>query len=155
MMSLPFSEEIKNIGDEMGISMYQRFTLNESSLFFRCTEKTVSDLVKKHKINYIQISEKEIQFFGYQLLQYLLKQTTDNASTVTPKPSNKQPKVSKPKLDVDRIVRAQELHEITGLSRTTIWRLENKGSFPRRLALGANSVGWRLSEVKKWMDTKT
>jgi len=40
---------------------------------------------------------------------------------------------------------------MTGLSRTTIWRLENKEEFPRRVSLGANSVGWRLSEVKRWV----
>ncbi len=40
---------------------------------------------------------------------------------------------------------------MTGLSRTTLWRMENKGEFPRRVSLGENSVGWRLSEVENWM----
>ena len=40
---------------------------------------------------------------------------------------------------------------MTGLSRTTLWRLERKGEFPARVALCAGSVGRRLSEVENWM----
>ncbi len=153
-MSLPFSEEIKNIGDEMGVSMYQRFTLNEASLFLRCTKQIVTGLVKQHKINYIQITEKQIEIFGYQLLQYLLNQTSNHKTSATSKSSDKKPEIHKPKSrpDVDRIIRSKELQDITGLSRTTIWRLENKGEFPRRVPLGVNSVGWKLSDVKNWID---
>ncbi|WAH61377.1 AlpA family phage regulatory protein [Pseudomonas silvicola] len=41
-----------------------------------------------------------------------------------------------------------------GLSRTTIYRLEQQGLFPRRVKLGSNSVGWRMSEVVSWMDMR-
>ena len=58
------------------------------------------------------------------------------------------PNISK---QVDRIIRANEVHTMTGLSRTTLWRMENKEEFPRRVSLGANSVGWRLSEIENWM----
>ncbi|CAN8141610.1 hypothetical protein THIOSC15_3080004 [uncultured Thiomicrorhabdus sp.] len=64
MMSLAFTEEIKNIGDEMGISMYQRFSLNEASLFLHCTTQNVLDLAKQHKINYIQITATQIEFLA-------------------------------------------------------------------------------------------
>ncbi|WP_081646966.1 AlpA family phage regulatory protein [Limisalsivibrio acetivorans] len=51
----------------------------------------------------------------------------------------------------ERIIRAQELQELTGLSRTTIWRLERKGESPARVPLSGSSVGWRHSEVLEWM----
>jgi prophage regulatory protein len=41
-----------------------------------------------------------------------------------------------------------------GLSRTTIWRMENYGSFPKRVSLGANSVGWKLNEINEWLKNK-
>jgi len=41
---------------------------------------------------------------------------------------------------------------LTGLSRTTLWRLERAGAFPTRVQLGANSVGWRAEEVKAWIE---
>jgi len=151
-MSLPFSDEIKNIGDEMGVSMYQRFTLNEASLFLHCTKQIVTGLVEQHKIHYIQITEKQVEFFGYHLLQYLLAQTSDyspkNRDSKQTETNNPQSSSS----DIGRIIRAKELQDITGLSRTTIWRLENKDQFPRRVSLGANSVGWRLSDVKAWLE---
>ncbi len=54
----------------------------------------------------------------------------------------------------DRIIRAKEVQNMTGLSRTTLWRLENKNEFPNRVGLGANSVGWKLSEVQNWIDKR-
>jgi predicted DNA-binding transcriptional regulator AlpA len=43
---------------------------------------------------------------------------------------------------------------ITGLSRTTLWRLEREGKFPLRLRLSANRVGWRKDEVEGWIATR-
>lgn len=57
-------------------------------------------------------------------------------------------KTTIPESSPDIILRAKEVKEITGLSRTTLWRLESKGDFPRRVSLGVGSVGWRYSEVK-------
>ncbi|MEE9337179.1 MAG: AlpA family phage regulatory protein [Methylococcaceae bacterium] len=54
----------------------------------------------------------------------------------------------------NRIIRANEVHTMTGLSRATLWRMENKQEFPRRVSLGANSVGWRLSELGKVVKRK-
>ena len=51
----------------------------------------------------------------------------------------------------ERIIRKPELLETVGLSYPTVWRMEKKGSFPRRLQVGENSVGWLWSEVYGWM----
>ncbi|PCI44934.1 MAG: transcriptional regulator, partial [Proteobacteria bacterium] len=36
----------------------------------------------------------------------------------------------------------------------SIWRLENKKEFPRRVSLGGSNVGWKLNEIKQWIDDK-
>ena len=54
----------------------------------------------------------------------------------------------------DRIIRKAEVMYKTGLSDTTIWRLEKAGKFPKRIKLGGNSVGWIESETDDWMDNK-
>ena len=41
-----------------------------------------------------------------------------------------------------------------GLSDATIWRLEKKGKFPRRISLGGNSVGWFDTEINGWLAKK-
>lgn len=54
-----------------------------------------------------------------------------------------------------RIVRLPEVMEITGLSRTTIWRRERDGSFPPPIRLGGErtrAVGWREQDIYDWID---
>lgn len=52
---------------------------------------------------------------------------------------------------MDRIVRTKELVHLTGRSRTSIWRDELEGTFPQRVRIGRNAVGWRLSQVMAWL----
>ncbi len=50
--------------------------------------------------------------------------------------------------------RTKKVWEETGLSRTTIWRLEQAGKFPRRRQLTPGRVGWLESEVLEWMESR-
>lgn len=52
---------------------------------------------------------------------------------------------------ISKILRVAQVMEATGLSRTTIWRLEHDGRFPQRRRLGPNSVGWVAGEVEEWV----
>jgi predicted DNA-binding transcriptional regulator AlpA len=52
------------------------------------------------------------------------------------------------------ILRTSDVTRLTGLSRTTLWRLERQGKFPTRIRLGTNSVGWRDEEVQHWVETR-
>lgn len=53
-----------------------------------------------------------------------------------------------------RILRIDAVVERTGLSRTTIWRRERAGKFPRRKTLGSSSaVGWLEHEIEEWIDS--
>jgi prophage regulatory protein len=54
----------------------------------------------------------------------------------------------------DRYIRAPELTRKTGLSLSTIGRLEQDGCFPHRRALGPNSVGWLESEINDWLTSR-
>lgn len=56
--------------------------------------------------------------------------------------------------NVEQVIRAKSLPSITGLSRTTIWRLEKAGNFPKRVKLSAGAIGWRLSEVMDWLNSR-
>jgi prophage regulatory protein len=55
---------------------------------------------------------------------------------------------------IDRIIREEERRKVTGLSRTTWWRMERNGLAPKRRQLSANSVGWLESELRAWMSSK-
>ena len=51
----------------------------------------------------------------------------------------------------DRFLREAEVARITGLSRTTRWRLERRGEFPRRRSISRNAVAWLASEIQAWV----
>ena len=50
-----------------------------------------------------------------------------------------------------RLVRSEEVEKKTGLSRTTIWRLERDGGFPRRRRVGPRACAWIEEEVDQWI----
>ena len=59
----------------------------------------------------------------------------------------------------DRIIRTTEAEQISGFCDMHLRRLEDAGRFPKRFKLDAESgkfgaVGWRLSEIEKWMDER-
>ena len=55
---------------------------------------------------------------------------------------------------LDRIVREPECLNLTGLSRSTRWRREREGTFPKRRRLGPNCSGWLLSEILEWIEAR-
>ena len=53
-----------------------------------------------------------------------------------------------------KILRFDEVAERTGLSRTTVWRLERQGQFPARIQLSPRAVGWPAEEVEEWLKSR-
>lgn len=56
--------------------------------------------------------------------------------------------------DPKAIIRRRQVSSLTGLSPTTLWRLERDGRFPSRVQLSAGAVGWRLGDVLAWLSTR-
>lgn len=54
-------------------------------------------------------------------------------------------------MEKEKAISFPEVHEITSLSRTTIWRMENVGTFPARFLLSPGRVGWPKSKVLEWV----
>lgn len=50
-----------------------------------------------------------------------------------------------------QILRKREVCKLTGLSYSTIYRLERMDRFPARRKLGDWAVGWLLSEIEDWV----
>lgn len=51
----------------------------------------------------------------------------------------------------ERILRRPDVETRTGLARSTIYDWMKRGAFPRPVALGARLVGWRESDIEKWL----
>lgn len=52
------------------------------------------------------------------------------------------------------VVRSKDLRQLTGLSRSSIWRLERDGDFPARVRLTRSGVGWRRTDIEAWLATR-
>lgn len=50
-----------------------------------------------------------------------------------------------------RIIRDKEIGKKTGLSRTTRWRLERAGKFPKSVKLTEHAVGHYEDEIDAWI----
>ncbi len=51
----------------------------------------------------------------------------------------------------DRILRIKAVLDRTGLSRTTLYRKVQTGSFPKQVAISTRCIGWRESAVTEWL----
>ncbi|MDQ8029376.1 MAG: AlpA family phage regulatory protein [Brevundimonas sp.] len=49
-----------------------------------------------------------------------------------------------------RLIPWAEVRTRTGLSRTTVWRLQQNGAFPSPVRLSPGRVGWLEGEVAEW-----
>nr|WP_315051751.1 AlpA family phage regulatory protein [uncultured Brevundimonas sp.] len=55
----------------------------------------------------------------------------------------------------DRILPWSQVKVISGLSRTTVWRLQKTGDFPASVQVSPNRVGWWQSELLEWKRART
>lgn len=51
----------------------------------------------------------------------------------------------------DRILRIKTVLDRTGLSRSTLYRKVQNGTFPRQVRISIRCAGWRESAVNAWM----
>lgn len=51
----------------------------------------------------------------------------------------------------DTILRLPQVKEVTGLGRSTLYLYIQRGWFPKQCRLGERAVGWRSSEVFRWV----
>ena len=50
-----------------------------------------------------------------------------------------------------RLMRLPEVKTVTGLSRSTIYKMVSEAAFPRPVKINERAVGWREHEVQAWV----
>lgn len=53
-----------------------------------------------------------------------------------------------------RLLRRPEVESTTGLPRSTIYRMMAANTFPKPINLGGRLVGWKESDIQKWIDDR-
>ena len=51
---------------------------------------------------------------------------------------------------MNRLLRLKEVEQMVGLSRTSIYRLMDRGDFPHPVRVGPRAVRWRLEDLEHW-----
>lgn len=64
---------------------------------------------------------------------------------------NSQEMEGHPMPNADRIIRLKTVLDQTGLTRSTLYRKIDEGTFPRQVRISTRGTGWRESEVKRWI----
>jgi prophage regulatory protein len=57
-------------------------------------------------------------------------------------------------LDNEVILRRPAVLVMTGLSDSSLLRLERTGEFPRARRIGGRTVGWLQGEVREWLRSR-
>lgn len=76
-------------------------------------------------------------------------QSVQSQHGATPKPFSGRVTVtpSQP----DKLIRIKTVCELSGLGKTSVYSLPD---FPKRVVLSRRAVGWRLSEVMQWIESR-
>ena len=53
-----------------------------------------------------------------------------------------------------RVLRLKEVKETTGLSRSSIYALQQRGLFPQSIRIGPKATGWYEDEVQNYIETR-
>ena len=57
-------------------------------------------------------------------------------------------------ISFDGILSSEDVELVSSYSRTTIWREERAGRFPKRVQLSPGRVGWLGSEIRDWIKSR-
>lgn len=67
-------------------------------------------------------------------------------------PTNQRGRVPATPPAPDRLIRLHEVCALVGVGKTSVYAIED---FPKRVQLSRRAVGWRLSEVLQWVESRT
>ena len=54
----------------------------------------------------------------------------------------------------DKLLRRREVERITGVGRSSIYRLMQSGGFPRPVKVGPAAVRWKESDIIAWVESR-
>lgn len=55
---------------------------------------------------------------------------------------------------LQNIIKRKDVEKVTTLSRSSIYRKMQEGTFPRPIRLGGSSIGWRADDIQQWIDER-
>lgn len=53
-----------------------------------------------------------------------------------------------------RLLRLPAVLDLTGLSRSTVYEMMRRGTFPASVAIGERAVGWYADAIDEWISAR-
>ena len=54
----------------------------------------------------------------------------------------------------DKLLRLPAVMELTGLGRSTIYRMMSEGDFPKPIKLGQRAIAWPADTIRDWITSR-
>lgn len=55
----------------------------------------------------------------------------------------------------DLLIRPRDLAEKLSISLATLYRMKKAGELPPQVKIHERAVGWKVSDIKEWLDERT
>lgn len=55
---------------------------------------------------------------------------------------------------MNKLIKLASVKSMTGLSKSSIYAMMQKGEFPRSVTIGSRAVAWVEAEIQKWIEEK-
>jgi prophage regulatory protein len=140
----PRARDLKRLAgkrDELIGTVYELYgRANEVALRLQDDVRTLVDL------------HRETTELLYVLRSLPSEQPPAPASAAPTPPAAAPTRDSGPRLP--RLLPFREVSQRVALSRSTIWRMERAGQFPKRRRLSVNKVAWWEPEIEEWLRSR-
>jgi len=109
----------------------------------------------KYKINSCILDMKQTELHIKSIIDHISDMEDIESTKLVdfPFPSFLQAKSDKNESPND-LLRQKEVLKLTGLSRTTIYTLIQRGEFPNSIKISSRSVAWRRGDIWEWINSK-
>lgn len=109
----------------------------------------------KYKINRCILDMKQTELHIKSIIEHISDMEDIESTKLVdfPFPSFLQAKSDKNESPND-LLRQKEVLKLTGLSRTTIYTLIQRGEFPNSIKISSRSVAWRRGDIWEWINVK-
>ena len=52
------------------------------------------------------------------------------------------------------LLRLNKVKEITGLSRSSLYQMMDRGLFPRSINIGSRAIAWTDQSIQEWIESR-
>ncbi len=53
-----------------------------------------------------------------------------------------------------KLFRLNQVKEITGLSRSSLYQMMDRGLFPRSINIGSRAIAWTDASIQEWIESR-